>query len=170
MPRNNFPVTNRHINEPILVTDIYPTSQADAGSTSSQAGSLPTTTQERTLWRTMGAGVASLAAPVGIGVLHLVFGEVIAVIEVIVVLTIIGMALDGSPALSERAFRLLRWIGNRPEPPNPPLIILAARLGASAPVQDGETPRRHRKHVCRILLQPIRLLHVGRGRQGPGGT
>jgi hypothetical protein len=65
----------------------------------------------------VGTGVASLGTPVGIGVLHPVLGEVIAVIEVVVVLTIIGTALFGSPALSERAFRLLRWIGNRPEPP-----------------------------------------------------
>jgi hypothetical protein len=65
----------------------------------------------------MGARVASLATPVGIGVLHPVLGEVIAVIEVAVILTIIGTALFGSMALSERAFRLLRWIGNRPEPP-----------------------------------------------------
>jgi hypothetical protein len=117
VPRNNFPVTNRHIDESILVTDIYPISQADAGSISSQAGSLPPTTQERTPWRTVGAGVASLAPPVGIGVLHPVLGEILAVIEVMVVLTVIGTALFGSSALSERAFRLLRWLGNRPEPP-----------------------------------------------------
>jgi len=48
-----------------------------------------------------------------------VLGEIIAVIEVVGALTIIGTALFGSPALSERAFRLLRWIGNRPEPPGP---------------------------------------------------
>ena len=55
----------------------------------------------------------------GIGVLHPMLGEAIAVIEVVVVLAIIGTALFGSPALSERAFRLLRWSGNRPEPPGP---------------------------------------------------
>jgi len=32
-----------------------------------------------------------------------------------VVLTIIATALFGSQALSERAFRLLRWFGNRPQ-------------------------------------------------------
>ena len=47
-------------------------------------------------------------------------GEVIAFIEVAVMLTIIGTALFGSSALSERAFRLLRWIANRPEPPTSP--------------------------------------------------
>jgi len=48
-----------------------------------------------------------------------VVGEVIAIVEVVVVLAIIGTILFGSLALSERAFRLLRWIGNRPEPPGP---------------------------------------------------
>jgi hypothetical protein len=75
--------------------------------------------RERLRWRPVGAGVVSLGAPAGIGVLHPVLGEVIAIIEVAVVLTIIGTALFGSSALSERAFRLLRWIGNRPEPPVP---------------------------------------------------
>lgn len=67
----------------------------------------------------MGVGVASLGTPVGIGVLHPVLGEALAVIELVVVLAIIGTALFGSLALSERAFRLLRWIGNRSEPPGP---------------------------------------------------
>lgn len=68
-------------------------------------------------WRSAGAGITTLGTPVGIGVLHPVVGEVIAIVEVVVVLAIIGTILFGSPALSERAFRLLRWIGNRPEPP-----------------------------------------------------
>jgi hypothetical protein len=37
----------------------------------------------------------------------------------VVMLTIIGTALFGNSALSERAFRLLRWLGNRAEPPGP---------------------------------------------------
>jgi hypothetical protein len=43
-----------------------------------------------------------------------------AVIEFVVLLLIVpGTALFGSKILSERAFRLLRWLGNRPEPPGP---------------------------------------------------
>jgi hypothetical protein len=34
-------------------------------------------------------------------------------------LVITGTALFGSQAVSERAFRLLRWITNQPEPPAP---------------------------------------------------
>ncbi len=70
-------------------------------------------------WRPVSTTVASLGAPVGIGVLHPMLGEAIAVIEVVVVLTIIATALFGSRVLSDRAFRLLRWAGNRPEPPAP---------------------------------------------------
>jgi hypothetical protein len=65
-------------------------------------------------------GIAVLGTPVGIGVFHLIFGEVIVITELSVVLTITVTALFGSLALSERAFRLLRWIGNRPEPAQAP--------------------------------------------------
>jgi hypothetical protein len=70
-------------------------------------------------WRTVGVGAVSLGAPVGTGVLHPVLGGLIAAFEAMMVLAIIGTALFGSLVLSERAFRLLRWIGNRAEPPNP---------------------------------------------------
>jgi hypothetical protein len=70
-------------------------------------------------WRTVGVAAVSLGVPVGTGVLHPTLGELIAAIEVMMVLAIIGTALFGSLVLSERAFRLLRWIGNRPEPPSP---------------------------------------------------
>ncbi len=85
------------------------------------ASALPPAGRERMPWRSVGAGVTAFGTPVGIGVLHPMLGEAIAVIEVVVVLAIIGTALFGSPALSERAFRLLRWIGNRPEPSGPHL-------------------------------------------------
>lgn len=40
-------------------------------------------------------------------------------VELGMFLTVLGTALFGSETLSERAFRLLRWLGNRPEPPGP---------------------------------------------------
>jgi hypothetical protein len=55
----------------------------------------------------------------GIGILSHLLGEIIATAEVLVALTIIAVALFGSEVLSERAFRILRWFGNRPEPPAP---------------------------------------------------
>lgn len=51
--------------------------------------------------------------------LNPLLGEAIAITEVVVALTVIAVALFGSQVLSERAFRLLRWFGNRPEPPAP---------------------------------------------------
>lgn len=38
---------------------------------------------------------------------------------VAVALTVVAAALFGSPVLSERAFRILRWFANREEPPSP---------------------------------------------------
>ena len=75
--------------------------------------------RDRTPWRSVAASVTALGTPAGIGVLHPMLGEIVAIIELVMVLTIIGAALFGSPDLSDRAFRLLRWIGNRPEPPAP---------------------------------------------------
>ena len=69
-------------------------------------------------WRSIGVSGTSLGIPAGLCVLHPLLGTVIAVIEVVAVLTIISTALYGSKELSERAFRLLRWFANRPEPPN----------------------------------------------------
>ena len=81
------------------------------------AASLPA--RERVPWRPAVTGAASLGSAVGIGVLHPLLGEVIAITEIAVVLTVIAVALFGSKTLSERAFRLLRWLGNRAEPPAP---------------------------------------------------
>lgn len=65
-------------------------------------------------WRSVGAVSVSLGAPVSAGILHPLLGEIVAVIEIIVTLTIFATALFGSQALSERAFRLLRWFRNPP--------------------------------------------------------
>lgn len=62
-----------------------------------------------------------MGTPVGIGMLSPLLGELIAITEVVAALTVIAVALFGSQTLSDRAFRLLRWLGNRPEPPAPNL-------------------------------------------------
>jgi len=69
-------------------------------------------------WRSL-ASATALGTPMGIGALHPIFGEIIAVSELTAGLTIIGTALFGSADLCDRAFRLLRWMANRPEPPAP---------------------------------------------------
>jgi len=69
--------------------------------------------------RQVGTGIAAVGTPFGVWVLHPVLGEAFAIIEMVVVLTIIGTALFGSSILSERAFRLL-GLEHRLEPPEPP--------------------------------------------------
>jgi hypothetical protein len=90
----------------------------------------------RVPWRTAGIGLTSLGAPIGIGVADPLLGQIAIAIELAVALTIIGTALFGNQALSERAFRLLRWIANRPEPPGP-----AAPAVTSSPVRPLTTAR-----------------------------
>lgn len=73
-------------------------------------------TPGRIPWRPVGTGLISVGAPLGVALLHPLLGEAIAIIELAVMLTVLGTALFGSQILSERAFRLLRWLRNRPEP------------------------------------------------------
>ena len=70
-------------------------------------------------WRPAAAGLTTLGVPAVSWMLHPVLGEVVASVELAVALTILGTALYGSRVLSERAFRLLRWVRNKPEPPTP---------------------------------------------------
>jgi hypothetical protein len=109
MPPKDFPVSgDRHVPEPRSFTDI------DRSGRSANASGIT-----RMPWRPVSAFAASLGASAGVGLFHPVLGEVIAAIEIAMVLAIIATALFGSQTLSERAFRLLRWFGNRPEPPAP---------------------------------------------------
>jgi hypothetical protein len=60
------------------------------------------------------AGITVLGPGVGAGLLHPVVGVAFAVTGLALVIIVIGTALFGTPALSERAFRLLGWVRNRP--------------------------------------------------------
>jgi len=75
--------------------------------------------RERVPWRPAAASLTAIGTAVGIGMLHPMLGEIAVIIELAVALTIIGAALFGTPDLNDRAFRLLRWVANRPEPPVP---------------------------------------------------
>lgn len=111
----------------------------------------------RAPWRAAGTVLASIGPPVGIGIAAPLLGQVVAAIELAAVLTIIGTALFGSQALSERAFRLLRWIANRPEPPAPsapPTVLISlpaaphpesARLASAAGSGENLTRRWQRR-------------------------
>jgi hypothetical protein len=70
-------------------------------------------------WKSVGATAVTLGTPTGIGVLHPVLGEAAACIELLVMLAVLGTALFGAKQYSDRAFRLLRWTANRPEPESP---------------------------------------------------
>ncbi len=71
---------------------------------------------DRFPWWSVGAKMTSAGAPVAVGVMHPALGEATALIVIFVAVTIIATALFGSCELSKRAFRLMRWIRNRPEP------------------------------------------------------
>lgn len=89
----------------------------------------PPRTGRRAPLRIAGVCLASLGTPIGVGVAARLPGEIATVIELAVALTIIGTAIFGSHARSERAFRLLRWIANCPEPPGP--VPVAAEITSS---------------------------------------
>ncbi len=126
--------------------------QAATPNTRSTAAPDPGPESRGLLWaRSVGIGTVSLGAPVGIGIFHLALGAIIVGIELAVMLTIIGTALFGSHTLSERAFRLLRWIGNRPEPPSPPASHpTGGPLGNHAAL-----PSLHRGGVAATFLIPM---------------
>ena len=93
-------------------------------------------------WRAAGIGFTSLGTPVGIGVTDPLLGHVAFAAELAVALTVAVTALFGRQALSERAFRLLRWIANRPEPPGP--AALAAEIpSSSAPPRQAPARRQN---------------------------
>lgn len=103
------------------VTGFQPRNSGNAGEDGTGGPpAAPGGARERLSWRTTAVSVGSVGSPICIGMLHPLLGELVAAIEVMVILGTIATALFGSEILSERAFRLLRWISNRPEPPSPP--------------------------------------------------
>lgn len=95
----------------------------------------------RVPWRSVGAGVVSIGTPLGAAVLRPLLGEVMMVVELVVFLTVLGTALFGSETLRERAFRLLRWHGNRPEPPGPDDTARTRALRHPPKGDHGQVPR-----------------------------
>jgi hypothetical protein len=79
------------------------------------------TAKEPHAWRSLGLAGAGLGADAGLAVFSRDLGAVLALAEVagltIIALTILIAVLRGSDNTCERAFRLLRWLANRPEPP-----------------------------------------------------
>jgi hypothetical protein len=86
-------------------------------------------------WRAMGLGSCAISAPAVTCFSHPILGQVLAGCEAAAAMITFATALFGSPTTSERAFRLMRWLANRPEPgatsrtdvsPAPPAVRPAA--------------------------------------------
>lgn len=108
-------------------------------------------TRERVPWRSIGVGVTTVGTPTGLAMLHPMLGVILGGTEVVVALQIMTTALYGSSILSERAFRLLRWIGNQPEP--------------SAPAPGDLHVPRHRNHPAGLVRR--QCSGPGAGRSSP---
>jgi len=79
---------------------------------------VPASRVQHSPWKTVGVVIASLGTPAAAEVLHPLLGEIITSAEAVVVLVVILMAVFGNQDQRERAFRLLRWLRDRPEPPS----------------------------------------------------
>ena len=94
-------------------------------------------------WK-LGAAAGTLGIEGATGYLSPSLGAVMAAADVIVPLAIamvlLGAILLGSKETCERAFRLLRWLANRPEPPAPGPAGLTRHSGVSS--RQPRIPRR----------------------------
>lgn len=101
--------------------------------------------------RALAAGCGAVGVPAAVGWLHPLLGQALAMIEVAIIVSVLTSALFGSSVISERAFRLLRWSANRPEPPAPtppqnsqpddtPLPLAISYHCTPAPVQAESDP------------------------------
>lgn len=97
---------------------------------------LSASAKDRVRWQPLGLGVLSAGAPIGISVLHPLVGVALMIVELSMIAIIIATALFGTKELSDRAFRLLRMLGNRPEPASPQK---PDEPGRSSSAPDGTT-------------------------------
>jgi hypothetical protein len=90
-------------------------------------------------WRPLGIGAGAVAVPTVISYVHSVFGLVLASGEALTIALLLAAALFGTSTISERAFRLLRWLANRPEPAAPPrLTSPSSDAGPDDPSASGQ--------------------------------
>jgi hypothetical protein len=89
----------------------------------------------QTPWRSLGIGAGAVGAPAAISYLHPAFGWILVGSEVATFMIVLAAALFGTSTISERAFRLLRWLANRPEPaaPSSPESSTASGAGQDGP-------------------------------------
>ena len=75
-------------------------------------------------WRALGLGSSTIGGVASVYYWHPLVGLVIVSCETAIATITFAAALFGSEITSERAFRLLRWVANRPEPEAPPAQVL----------------------------------------------
>jgi hypothetical protein len=85
------------------------------------AGDKPKSTRSgRTpILRPLGLSVGVMGVPAAVWLANPAIGTVMWIVEALVVLTVAASALFGSKTVSDRAFRLLRWVADRPEHEGP---------------------------------------------------
>jgi hypothetical protein len=89
----------------------------------------------RVPWRALGLGSSAIGGIAAAYYSHPLVGLAVVICETSVAVIIVATALFGSATMSDRAFRLLRWFSNRPEPDAPPTVI-------TRPPREGDRRRR----------------------------
>jgi hypothetical protein len=82
-------------------------------------------------WRALGLGSSAFGGIAAVYYSHPLVGLAIVICEIAVAMITTATALFGSATTSDRAFRLLRWFTNRPEPSAPPTEITRAAQRSS---------------------------------------
>jgi hypothetical protein len=100
--------------------------QSSGRTTAGRPTSSPTSARCGTIrlpWRALGLGLSAIGGTAAAYYSHPLVGQAIVICETAAAMITVATALFGSETTSERAFRLLRWLTNRPEPDAPPTQI-----------------------------------------------
>jgi hypothetical protein len=94
-------------------------------------------------WRALGLGLPAIGGIAAAYYSQPMVGEAIVICGTVSAVITMATALFGSETTSERAFRLLRWLANRPEPDAPPTQIARVARRSSRPrsgsLSEGDT-------------------------------
>jgi hypothetical protein len=87
----------------------------------------------RTLKRPLGLGAGVIGAPTVVYLVDPTVGLILVICELATFMIVLVTALFGTSTLSDRAFRLLRWVADRPEYAAPPTTLGTAPQANKAP-------------------------------------
>lgn len=97
----------------------------------------------RVPWRALGLGSSAIGGTVAAYYSHPLVGLAIVICGTVIAMITLGTALFGSETTSDRAFRLLRWFSNHPEPDAPPVqvtrhpAVQGSKRGGGTQAQDS---------------------------------